>query len=120
MTKETHERIMEGFNTLKNDGFKAFNEFQQANTKELERKPSRREYYDFKDKCLAYIASEFPVSNALINTADNEVDEKMPNYIMEIGMLVKMCQAGLLNEDMFLKIKKDISRRYKISTSLSL
>ena len=33
---------------------------------------------------------------------------------MEMGILVKIYQTGLLSEDMFLKIKTDVSKRYKV------
>ena len=36
------------------------------------------------------------------------------DYIMEIGMLVKIRQAELIDDDMFSRVKCDVSRRYGI------
>lgn len=35
-----------------------------------------------------------------------------------MGILVKIYQAGLLSEDMFLKVKTDVSKRYKVYTNM--
>lgn len=47
------------------------------------------------------------MSNKLVEP-DGEIDTKALDYIMEKGMLVKIYQAGLLSEDMFLKVKSDV------------
>ncbi|MDD6302697.1 MAG: hypothetical protein PUA56_05335 [Bacillales bacterium] len=117
MNKQTHNRLIEGLDTLKNKGFEAFNKLQLANALEDEKKASRREYYAFKNKCESYIYSDFPISNKLVEP-DGEIDTKALDYIMEIGMLVKIYQAGLLSEDMFLKVKTDVSKRYKIYSNV--
>lgn len=92
----------------------------QINTKEELKKPSKREINAFKNKCLIDIASDLPVSNKLINPINNDIDANALNYIMEIGMLVKILQEGLISEDMFIDIKNEVSKRYKIYSSLPL
>lgn len=66
---------MEGLEILKNKGFEAFNELQVSNALEDEKKVSRRDYYAFKNKCEAYIYSDFPISNKLVEP-DGKIDTK--------------------------------------------
>lgn len=60
------------------------------------------------------LAGEYPISNDLVDPEDGIVDVKALDYIMEIGMLVKIFQAGLIDEGMFIKAKGDVSKRYGI------
>ena len=58
------------------------------------------------------LAEEYPISNELIEPEDGIVDVKALDYIMEIGMLVKILQAGLIDENAFAKAKENVSKRY--------
>lgn len=60
------------------------------------------------------LAEEYPISNELVEPEDGIIDAKALDYIMEIGMLVKIYQAGLIDEGMFIKAKEDVSKRYGI------
>ena len=58
------------------------------------------------------LASEYTISNELVDSEDGIVDENALDYVMEIGMLVKVYQVGLIDERMLVKIKDDTSKRY--------
>ena len=103
---------MESYLTLKNKGHKAFCDLNQENTREGERKPTRRQYYASRKEEMERLASEYPISNELVDPEDGIVDENALDYVMEIGMLVKVYQVGLIDERMLVKIKDDISKRY--------
>lgn len=84
-----------------------------GNIREGERKPTRRRYYYFSRKEeMERLVSEYPISNELVDPEDGIVDENALNYVMEIGMLVKVYQAGLIDERMLAKIKDYVSKRY--------
>lgn len=119
MTKQTHGRIMEEYNALKNGGYTAFRQKELANQKEDSEKPTRREYYAFRNKMMEMIAEEYPVSNRLVEPEKGEANQRVLDYIMEVGMLAKIRQAGLIDDDMFSRVKCDVSRRYGIYYSFS-
>lgn len=108
---------MESYLTLKNKGYKAFCDLYQENTREGERKPTRRQYYASKKETMERLASEYPISNELIDPEDGIIDENALDYVMEIGMLVKIHQAGLIDDRTFIKAKDDVSKRYGIHYS---
>ena len=108
----THEKVMESYLTLKNKGHKAFCDFYQENTREGERKPPRRQYYASRKEEMERLASEYTISYELVDSEDGIVDENALDYVMEIGMLVKVYQVGLIDERMLVKIKDDTSKRY--------
>lgn len=57
-------------------------------------------------------ALQYPISNELIEPEGGIVDVKALDYIMEIGLLVKILQAGLIGENAFAKAKENVSKRY--------
>ena len=105
---------MESFVTLKNKGYKAFCDLCQENIREDERKPTRRQYYASRKETMERLAEEYPISNELVEPEDGIIDAKALDYIMEIGMLVKIYQAGLIDENTFAKAKENVSKRYGI------
>lgn len=52
-----------------------------------------------------------------VDSEDGIIDGKAMDSIMEIGMLVKILQAGLIDEGVFIKAKEDVSKRYSIHHS---
>lgn len=105
--------------TLKSKGYRAFCDLYRENIKDNERKPTRRQYYASRKEAMERLASEYPISNELIEPEDGIIDGNALDYAMEIGMLVKVYQAGLIDNRIFAKVKDDVSKRYGIYSTIA-
>lgn len=70
---------------------------------------SRRQRKRIKDEAIARIASS-PLSNKMIEP--NAVDVNALDCILEIGMLAKIFQSGLIDDDDYAKTRDDVLKRY--------
>lgn len=70
---------------------------------------SRRQRKRIKDEAIARIASS-PLSNEMIEP--KAVDTNALDCVLEIGMLAKIFQSGLIDEGVYSKTREDVLRRY--------
>lgn len=70
---------------------------------------SRRQRKRIKDEAIAKIVSS-PLSNKM--TEPETMDANALDCVLEIGMLAKIFQNGLIDEDVYSKTRKDVLRRY--------
>lgn len=70
---------------------------------------SRRKRKRIKDEAIARIVSS-PLSSKMIEP--DAVDVNALDCILEIGMLAKIFQSGLIDEDIYSKTREDVLRRY--------
>ena len=70
---------------------------------------SRRQRKRIKDEVIAKIVSS-PLSNKMIEP--DAVDVNALDCILEIGMLAKIFQSGLIGEGVYAKTRDDVLKRY--------
>ncbi len=70
---------------------------------------SRRQRKQIKDETIAKIVSS-PLSNKMIES--DAVDVNALDCILEIGMLAKIFQSGLIVEGVYAKTRDDVLKRY--------
>ena len=70
---------------------------------------SRRQRKRIKDEAIAKIVSS-PLSNKMIEP--DAVDVDALDCILEIGMLAKIFQSGLIDESVYAKTRENVIKRY--------
>ncbi len=116
---------MNQFNILKSQGFSSYAKYVEAKTKEKEECLSKREYYKLKKKEKEELSKlPFPMTCEVIYAYDpNDVPDEVKNliaYARELGALVKVKDAGIIDEKEFTNIKKRIQKSHKILSDMTV
>lgn len=110
-------------NILKTQGFSSYAKYVEARKKEKEECVSKREYYRQK-KLEKEELSKLPIKAEVIYAYDpNNVPDEVKNlisYASELGALVKVKDAGLIDDNEFRNIKRRIQKSHKIMSDMTL
>lgn len=99
---------------------KMYASLKRGNLKEYQRLKeekhlSRRQRKRIKDEAIDRIVSS-PLSNRMIEPT--AIDENALYCIIEMGVLTKIFQLGLIGENVFVKTKDDILKRHSATHSI--
>ncbi len=114
---------MNQMNILKTQGFSSYAKYVEERTKQKEECLSKREYYKLRKQEKEEL-KKLPIPCEVKYAYDpNNVPDEVKNmitYASELGLLVKVKDAGIIDEKEFVNIKKRIQKSHKISSDISL
>ncbi len=121
MTKNKRNELIKQFEILKNDGVGCYLKYIETVKEEQKKSLTKRQYYEWlheeNEKLLMMPYTINIVHHYDLDNVPNEVIDAI-RYASDIGTLVKVKQAGLINDDQFKRIKKRIQKLYNITTDL--
>lgn len=114
---------MKQINILKTEGFSSYAKYVENRTKEKEECLSKREYYRLKKLENEELNKLPTISNITYKMDLNNIPDDVKNLILyasKLGALVKVKDAGIINEDEFNNIKKRIDKSENIISDMNL
>lgn len=109
ITDKENELVIAMYSALKRGDMSEYRRLKE------EKGLSRRQRKRIKDEAIAKIVSS-PLSNKMIEP--DAVDVNALDCILEIGMLAKIFQSGLIDDGVYAKTRDDVLKRYDMAQAI--